>query len=171
MLGGFMADGMQRKQLDNLPADIVEGVRFHWRVDEFTDAHPIFKESAELFRPTQNKYATVVLDIVFDHFLAANWKTYSDSELDTFADSFYRLAHEQEHLLTDRHRRLLFYMERDNWLYNYRTLDGLQQALFGISRKASLTNNMHRAIAVVETHYETLSRNFSVFYPELMNIQ
>lgn len=170
MLGGFMADGMQRKQLDKLPEDIVEGVRFHWRVDEFTDAHPIFKASAELFRPTQNKYATVVLDIVFDHFLAANWASYSDIDLETFAASFYRLAHDHEHLLTDRHRRLLYFMERDNWLFNYRSLEGLQQALFGISRKASLNNNMDRAITVVEAHYETLDNNFSVFYTELMKI-
>ncbi len=170
MLGGFMADGMQKKQLNNLPPEVVEGIEFHWRIDAFTDNHPTVKDVVDIFRPSQHKYATVVVDIVFDHFLAVNWSMFSNQDLFEFATSFYRIAHSHEELLSTRHQRLLYYMERDNWLYNYHTLDGLQQALTGISRKAQFANNMSQALEVVHNQYDEINTNFLSFYPELINL-
>jgi acyl carrier protein phosphodiesterase len=169
MLGGFIADGMRKKQLRNLPAGIAEGVKLHWFIDNYTDNHPLIKESVRLFSPKQGKYATVVVDIVFDHFLAANWSDYSTEDLAIFVQDFYLLCKENAPLLGPRYQKVLYYMERDNWLYSYRNLDGLQQALGGISHRASFKNNMDTALQTVKSEYAILEKYFREFYPEIKN--
>ncbi len=165
MMGGFIGDGTRKAHFSQLPESWIEGVRLHWHIDTFTDAHPLVNEIIEIFRPSQQKYASVVGDIAMDHFLAKNWSKFSEQPLVDFARDFYALAHQNENLLSPKHQRLLYYMEKDNWLYNYHSLDGLSQAFNGISRKASFSNNMNNALDVVQSHYEKLNQLFFDYYP------
>jgi acyl carrier protein phosphodiesterase len=167
MMGGFIADGTKTNQLSELPAGWARGVHLHWEIDRFTDAHPKIADAIGIFREQQQKYAGVVVDIVMDHFLAANWSRFSTKELAFFAKEFYDLANANNRFLQKKHQRLLHYMQRDNWLVGYGELSGLQQAMSGISQRAAFNNNMHLAVDTVRINYDALNELFLSFYREL----
>ncbi|MCC5918655.1 MAG: DUF479 domain-containing protein [Cryomorphaceae bacterium] len=167
MLGGLLGDSTRRKDFTHLPPEIIRGVEMHWFIDEFTDQHPTVKNASAIFKPLQEKFAPVVLDIVFDHFLAANWDNYSTIPLDVFAHNFYALCRENKSLLNAKTTRLMFYMERDNWLFHYRNIPGIQKALSGISHKSTFANKMDVATATLKENYPQLESLFFAFYPAL----
>ena len=56
----------------SLPFDMVEGIKFHRRLDSLTDS----ASAAEVARRKLSKYGLfsgIIVDIFYDHFLAVNW--------------------------------------------------------------------------------------------------
>ena len=46
------------------------------------------------------------MDIVYDHYLAKNWRNYSDEDLEDYADNFYKLLQNNYDLLTEKTQRM-----------------------------------------------------------------
>jgi len=82
MIGNFITDFITKPQERDFDSKIQVGIQLHRMIDEFTDDHPIVKESLSRLRKHQGKYAPVVLDICYDHLLARNWDKYSDVHID-----------------------------------------------------------------------------------------
>ena len=90
LLGNFMADfvkGNPEARLRTiLPPEVVasgifpeliRGIQLHRHIDHFTDTHPIVERTKARLRPEFRKYAGVISDMFYDHFLAAEWTAYS----------------------------------------------------------------------------------------------
>ncbi|MEI2759497.1 MAG: acyl carrier protein phosphodiesterase [Bacteroidia bacterium] len=167
MIGNFIADHLKGKQWMALPEEIQKGVVLHRFIDSFTDSHPVVEQSKALLRPFFHKYTPVVSDIFYDHFLAAEWNNYSDIPIDEYARDVYQLMHKNYHFLPARTKEMLVYMENDNWLKNYATLNGINRALSGMGRRAKFDNNMHQAAEFLYDNYEAFKNQFEVFFPEL----
>jgi acyl carrier protein phosphodiesterase len=76
LLGNFIADSVKGNPLGQFPKRVVEGIRLHRVIDEFTDKHEIVRQGVSRFKPTQGRYASVVIDVVYDHVLANNWQEF-----------------------------------------------------------------------------------------------
>ncbi len=81
IIGNYIADAVKGKQFESYQAGIAQGIILHRKIDTYTDTHAIVDLSKERLRPIYRKYATVIIDVLFDHYLAANWKIYSDMPL------------------------------------------------------------------------------------------
>ena len=73
LFGNYIADSIRPKQQLGWNEDMRSGYEMHIDIDQYTDQHPAFKQAKEILKPTHGKYAPVVLDILNDHLLAANW--------------------------------------------------------------------------------------------------
>ena len=80
-----MADGIRGNNYLNFSEDIKKGILLHRYIDTFTDAHPIYRQSKRRLHEKYGHYSGVIMDIVYDHFLAKNWASYSDSKQEDFA--------------------------------------------------------------------------------------
>lgn len=167
MIGNFIADHLKGSAWKTLPEEIQKGVLLHRFIDTFTDTHPVVEESKALLRPYFHKYTPVISDIFYDHFLAASWKNYSSESIDNYAQRVYTLLNKNNDYLPERTKSMLTYMERDNWLKNYSTLNGLNRALSGMGRRAKFDNNMHLASEYLYENYEVFKEQFELFFPEL----
>ena len=54
-----------------------------------------------------------------------------------------------------------------NWLLNYATIEGIGNALSGLSRRVKYANRMNEAVKDLQEHYAGLEADFRVFFPEL----
>lgn len=167
MVGNFIADTIRGKEIDSLPEDVYTGVKIHHLIDEFTDGHAQVLESRKLLYPYFGKYAAVVQDVYYDHFLAKYWNNYSPIELPFFCTEVYNVLEKSKHLYNERALRTLKYMSAQNWLLSYANLDGLDRALSGLSRRASFDNNMNNSIPPLLKHLDSLESQFREFFPEL----
>jgi acyl carrier protein phosphodiesterase len=171
MLGNFLADFLTRRDYQQYPPMVQLGFELHHEIDHFTDHHPLVKESALLFKPQFGRYASVIIDIVFDHFLAAEWESLYRAipyiTLEEFSEKSYSALLQYPDKLPDSVQRFLPRMRTENWLVQYGRLEGLQRALWGISRRATFQHNLDEAVPIVEQHYTMLRANVQEFIPIL----
>jgi len=85
MVGNFIGDHVKGGDWSKFPDKIRTGILMHRQIDTFTDAHQKFREAKVLFRSEYGLYSGIVVDFLYDHFLAINWNEYSDLTLRTFA--------------------------------------------------------------------------------------
>jgi acyl carrier protein phosphodiesterase len=168
-IGNFIADMIRGKEMEGYEAGIQQGIKLHRAIDQFTDHHEVVKEAITIFKASQGKYAPVIVDIAFDHFLAANWKRYHAQELGDFAQDFYSILSQNEVILPQKVQQMLPFMKAQNWLYEYQYLDGIQKAFEGMSRRASFDSNMANARLGLEKHYEELQGHFDVFFEDMIS--
>ncbi len=165
-IGNFIADTIRGKDLPTNQG-VLLGVNIHRQIDSFTDSHPVVLETRKLLYPYFSKYAGVVQDVYFDHFLAARWNAYAKTPLDEYCQMVYRVLKEGSAYMNQRAERTLYYMSAQDWLSNYRLVEGVDRALSGLSSRASFPNNMDKAVAPLEKHYDELDAAFQTFFPEL----
>lgn len=167
-IGNFVADMIRGREIERFEPRIQEGVLLHRAIDSFTDNHLAVKEAVNIFRASQGKYAPVIVDITFDHFLAANWKDYHQQDLNDFAHKFYDLLLANITVLPEKVQWMIPRMKKQNWLYEYQFLEGIQQAYLGVSRRASFDSNMANARQGLEQNYNELKELFDIFLRDIV---
>ena len=168
MVGNFIGDFVKGKNFaDNFEPDIAKGIELHRTIDEFTDRHPIVHQSKSRLRSKYRHYSGVIVDIFYDHFLSKYWRDYHIIPLGEFADRTYTTLNDHYSILPDDVRTMLPYMIKDNWLVNYGHLQGIGQALRGISRRTRYDSKMNESVRELETFYEDFKTEFQIFFPHL----
>lgn len=168
MIGNFIADAVRGKQILTFPENIKKGILLHREIDAFTDSHAIVAKSKDRLRPVYGKYAPVIADMYYDHFLAANFKAYSTKGLHTFTTEIYTILQEHWHLLPERVKYFLPHMMKHNWLLSYAEIQGIKQALTGLSKRTTFVSGMETAALELENNYPLYAAEFEQFFPELI---
>lgn len=167
MTGNFIGDHVKGKNYNGYTTGMIRGIELHRGIDHFTDTHPVVEESKARLRPYFRKYAPVVSDVFYDHFLASGWATYAGTNLHDYTQFVYTVIRERQHLLPERARRMFGFMEKQNWLVHYAGIPGIHQALSGMARRASFDSGMEKAAGHLEQFYEDYRQEFNLFFPEL----
>lgn len=166
-IGNFMADGIRGKQFEHFPEDVQKGILLHRFIDTYTDSHDIFRQSTKRLHDNYHHYAGVIVDIVYDHFLAKNWTKYSDEKLEDFINRFYNSLHQNYDILTEKTQGLMPYMIERNWLLSYRTVEGIQQILTQMDRRSKNMSRMQFAIEELKEYYTEFEEEFTLFFEQL----
>ncbi len=169
LVGNMTGDFIKGKAaLSKYDPHIVRGVELHRAIDAFTDEHPVVRTSKTRLRAGYRHYAGVIVDVFYDHYLAADWSSYHDQPLPAFSANTYAVLTEFSPTLPHDFQRMLPYMVRGNWLVNYRTIDGIHQALSGMASRTQYNSRMEHASKDLEEHYDLFRQEFQEFFPELI---
>ena len=166
-IGNFMADGIRGKDYMFFPEEVKRGILLHRKIDSFTDAHLIYRKSKHRLHEKYGHYSGVIMDIIYDHFLAKNWEKYSVESLTNYAGEFYKLLDKNEDLLTERTKNLLPYMKQNNWLLSYQSIEGIEKILFQMNHRTKNRSNMQEAIVELKLFYNETEEEFTRFFNEL----
>jgi acyl carrier protein phosphodiesterase len=166
-IGNFMADGIRGNDYLNFPEEVKNGIILHRHIDTFTDAHPIYRKSKHRLHEKYGHYAGVIMDILYDHFLAKNWSVYSDEKLEDYAANFYRLLENNYNILSEKAKEILPYMTERNWLVSYATIAGIEIILFQMDYRTKHRANMQEAVVELQEFYSEFEQEFTLFFEEL----
>lgn len=169
VIGNFIADHVKGDEINKYTEGIIEGIKMHRAVDEFTDKHPIVSLSIARLRPKFRKYSGVIVDMFYDHFLSAGWETYCNTDLDTFTSERFSILLSNAEIMPHRAQYLLPFMIRNNWLKMYGTIDGLNSALTGMSKRTTFSSQLEHAASELERYYGKFEAEFGEFFPELID--
>ena len=170
LLGNFIADALRGKEVERYNVAVNKGILLHRLIDTFTDHHDIVRQSKERLKPKYGKYDAVIMDILYDYFLAINWNLYASISLPKHAEKVYQTLLQNQAILPSKIQQSLPYMMRQNWLVNYGTIDGITQSLQGIARRASFVSHMEEAVEDLQLNHQNLNADFKIFFPELMAV-
>jgi acyl carrier protein phosphodiesterase len=166
-IGNFIADSVRGKNFSRFPERVAQGIMVHRYIDTFTDNHPIVKQSKNLIRPTYGLWSSVIVDLYYDHFIAANWSDFHPVELEKYTLSFYADLEEYWDILPPRIQRFYPVMVEHNWIYSYRTVKGMSQILYQMNKRTKGKSNMQNADKELILHYDLLETQFRLFFTEL----
>lgn len=166
-LGNFIGDSVKGSDLSRFPPRVQDGIRLHRGIDLYTDSHHIVMKSKLRLRPSYRKYAPVIVDMFYDHFLASLWVDYSHKTLEEFILESHDLLNSQINTMPERAQYMLPYMIKGQWLLRYKELSGLNRSLTGMAERSRFISNMENATGDLEQDYDLYKQEFQAFFPDL----
>lgn len=166
-IGNFIADGVRGNQYLTFDSQIQKGIVLHRAIDTFTDAHPLFRKCTKRLHSHYHHYSGVIVDVFFDHFLAKNWNLHSKESLEDFVQNFYISLTTYEMHLTEKAKMMQPYMIEQNWLLNYRSIDGIEKILTQMDRRTKNVSMMRNSVTELNLYYSEFEQDFTHFFAEL----
>lgn len=166
LLGDF-EKGTPASLRERLPEEIVAGILMHRQIDAYTDSHPLFKEARNLLAPSRRRFAGIVVDIFFDHFLTIHWNRYHPGTLSAFIAEVYAAFDAHPHLLGKQLGPLIPRIREENWLASYRTEAGLALTLQRVSSRSPRLSPLVDSMTDFSENREEFEECFLAFYPQI----
>ena len=167
-LPGALLGEYAKGQIDTqLSADLQLGIRLHRQIDSFTDAHPLHLGAVQAMPSPFRRYGGIIMDMMFDHFLARHWARFHDQPLADFID----LAH-QQFIPTPQWPPALVSLtariQQYQLLASYQSLAGVTLAISRIDHRFRRPTPLPHCAPLLHAHYQEMEQAFLAFYPELM---
>lgn len=168
MVGNFLADYLTNAQVSQLPVNIQKGVALHRAIDSYTDQHPEVLRGVRRMYDKHSKYASVIIDVFYDYFLALNWAAYTDQPFSDFVLQTYGCLQRHHHLMPEPVHTYVPQMITDNWLETYTTHNGIAYTFRRMSHRVSRPELLSGALDTMVDHFEALNVEFNQFFPDVI---
>ncbi len=170
LLGDFVIGSIDHERNNYLTTPLKKGVHLHRLIDSFADNHNMTRECNKKLHHQYHKYAGVLVDIFFDHFLTKHWERFSDEKFEVFRLRTYRAFDSFEYLLPVKMYHLVDSMKKHDWLKNYSEHWGVEKALLNIAKRTKHHVPLQLAMSEFLEHYYFFENNFLVFFPEIIRM-
>jgi len=173
LLGDFIKGplGVQAQVASPYSPDVCAAILRHRAIDRYTDAHPVVFASRALVSPARRRFAPILVDVFYDHFLARRWQEYCDLPLPAFAQQVYAVLHAHREHLPQRLQGVAPRMAQNDWFVAYTHVHGIDAAVNGIARRLERHPRaaaLHGGAEELERHYAALDAHFCQFFPQLI---
>ena len=147
------------------PPRITKGLELHRRIDSFAGRHPAFIASKRRISSDYGHYRGILVDLYYDHFLAAEWESFSDEPFELFVAKAWRIMREHGEILPQRlQARLEEIFTR--WLPSYRQVEGVDAVLRRMAARVGRPNPLGGGAAELARHYGELREDCFRFFPD-----
>jgi acyl carrier protein phosphodiesterase len=169
VLGSIMGDFVKGAIGDRYPPKVKRGIELHRKIDAYTDSHPTTRASRNLYSSARRRFAGIIVDLCYDHFLYRHWSEFTDVALDQFISRIYDILMAHKAVLPARLVAMIPVMIREDWLGSYQDLMGVEKALSRLSERVTNGDRLLGAIEEIKLHYRSLEANFLIFFPDLIH--
>ena len=155
LLGNFIGDHISNKTLHHYSQSVQEGIQLHRAIDLYTDSHPKSRAlRAVLFAPYRHR-SRVILDLFYDHFLAAHFEHFHPLPLSEYVKKVYCTLQRQLDLIPASAKNYFLAMKKYRWLEDYACTEGIRLVLNQMSKRKN--------IAPMGNAVELLNEDYSYF--------
>jgi acyl carrier protein phosphodiesterase len=167
LVGNMISDYVKGRAQFSFSGKIQKGITLHREIDQFTDSHPSTKKAKEIFRPAYRLYSGAIMDVLYDHFLANDPSEFTTLSLQEFSTKTYHQLELQAAELPINFLQVFTYMRTDDWLFNYRTREGMSRSLGGLVRRAAYLSESVTAYNLFTEHYVFLDSCYKEFFKDV----
>lgn len=168
IIGNFMGDYVKGRSYNHYPELVRKGILIHRDIDTYTDMHPITRRSKLRIMSRYHKYAGIIIDIFYDHFLASLWDEFSSLPLQDFVNRTYDLLKRNYKVLPEAVKKWFPTFLENNWMMAYQTVDGIELVLERMAANTSLPNHAGYAVEVLSERYSSFKDDFLEFFPSII---
>jgi acyl carrier protein phosphodiesterase len=165
-LGGLMGDFVKGRIPDAYPEKIGLGLHLHRRIDSLSQNSPHTRQSRQRLDPKFGHGRGIIVDIFYDHFLAANWLDYSQTPLENYAEDTYKLLQASHQQLPQGLQQIAPRMIEYNWLVSYQHREVVGKALGRIAQRLSRPLPLAEGVDDLVTNEVSLMQDFTDFMSE-----
>lgn len=165
--GGLEGDYYKGPLRGELPPALERGVRLHRAIDAYTDSHPVLQQLRRQLPPELRRYAGILIDLCFDHYLSRHWDSYSSIHLPDFNHRIYRTLVTHENTLSHGARNMLARLLEYDVLNLYLDWDTVPATAARIGQRFKRHNPFLDVDQALTPLRDTLEEAFLDFYPQL----
>ncbi len=169
LLGSLLGDFVKGDDYKCYNTGIREAILIHRGIDAYSNTHPVYCRSKRRISSSYRHTKAILVDVLYDHFLASDWGDYAEESLEDFSCRIYRILKTHQDMLPLRLKAILPRMVVNDWLRSYRDEVNIGLVLKGLSRRLSHDNRLYRGMEELHGNYEELRGDFRAFFPELVN--
>ena len=167
MVGQFIADAVKGNDFNLYSPDIRKGILLHRWVDSFTDTHDLVKELRAAYRPNLGLYSGVLIDLVFDHYLAKDFHIHAGRELEEFQQFTFGVLNKHEESFPDKMKNYFFHMKDKEFMMKYTHPVGMAVIVRQMGNRIPRGESLLAAGDFFEDYVEMASAYFPTFFEEL----
>lgn len=165
--GGLEGDYLKGPLPQGAPDPVLQGVVLHRAIDAYTDSHPALASLRNEFDPSLRRYAGILVDLSFDHFLSQHWDRFSDQPLTQFNSDIYRSLEAQRSQLSPSARRMLDRLVQYDILALYQDWETVPASATRVGERFRRGNPFVAIDAKLDSLRPSLEQAFLDFYPDL----
>lgn len=167
-VGAVAGDFVRGVDLSALPSGVRAGVELHRAVDAFTDAHAAFRASKARITGPLRRFAGVLVDVFYDHFLLMRWDELTPGvPSERFARQVYNDLAQHRDVLPERLAAVLPRMVENRWLEQARDEAGVVRVLTRIGMRMRKDVELERGGDALREARAGLAEDFAAFWPEV----
>jgi acyl carrier protein phosphodiesterase len=167
VIGNFIGDYVKGTSFRKYSDSIKKGILLHRDIDVFTDRNKIVRKSKSLLQNKYGKYAGIIIDIFYDHFLAKNWEKFSSLPLKDFTENLHKILNKYFEILPEKVKQFVPSFIDNNWIKYYQSVGGIEKVLKRMSSITTLPDETSYAINILKSDYRELECDFLNYFPEL----
>ena len=167
--GGLEGDYYKGPLRGELPSPIERGVKLHRAIDAYTDNHPLVQQLRRDLPQTLRRYAGILIDLSFDHYLSKHWELYSAIPLATFNTAVYDTLQQQAGDLSEGSRRMLARLVEYDILGLYGDWETVPASAARIGERFRRHNPLTGVGPELTPARDLLEQAFLGFYPQLQS--
>lgn len=168
IVGAFLGDHVKGRLVGKLPAEIEVGIQLHRKIDAYADRNDITRRSYERLDPRFRRFAPILTDIFYDHFLAKNWQQFHDCELRDFESGVFQVIESWQAQVPDNLAEVASRMKSAHTLQGYADEKFIPRALVHLSRRLSRDNPLSLGYGEFVKVRDGLEADFLEFFPEIL---
>lgn len=168
IVGSLLGDVVKGRPDPKYSQQVVAAIKRHRAIDAYTDGHPEIRRSKHLVSPLRRRYAGILVDIFFDHFLCQHWERFTEQPLEQFIQCVYAGIYGYQGFLPHDVNAVLQRMVQANWLATYRTEAGIALTIERVAGRITRMNPLPGAIEELVRHRHNFDRCFLAFFPQLI---
>ncbi len=169
LIGNLLGDFVKGFIKDQFSEDVRKGLILHRKIDSFTNSHSIAQANRNLFSPDRRRFAGIITDVCYDHFLIKNWADYSDIDLHEFISNVHQILQNHKHFFKGKLKFLLFRRTLEHLLKINESMEGIEFTLDKISNRMKRGEKLKGALKEIEENYEAIEVSFNGFFTDLIH--
>ncbi|WP_372740178.1 ACP phosphodiesterase [Neptunomonas sp.] len=167
-VGNLLGDFAKGVVVAQLPKPVKNGLLNHRAVDRFTDNHTVVKQLKCLVGADRKRFAGIMLDMVFDHYLIKHWHHFSHRSFAASCDIYYQALDDGQVLMPPAMQHVTQRVIKQQWFTSYQTLEGIGFALDRIADRIRFDHAFYGSVEELITHQNEIESGFLAFFPELL---
>ncbi len=167
-LGSLMGDFVKGPLDGRYGSEVTRAIAMHRKIDVFTDAHPVVLQSKSRMSAERRRYAGIMVDVFYDHFLAKHWQDFHDEPLADFSGRVYRVLARYHAVLPERLQNMAPMMMQWDWLGSYADIGAIYTALNRMGQRLKRENRLMNSADELVANYAPLETDFRAFLPEVL---
>ena len=169
VVGNFITDFLSPAEQRAMPPEVRQGIQIHLFIGRTIDQHPVYKQSVELIRLTQHKYAPVVADIYYDYLFFSLWGRYATVSADDYKLKVYDILKQSIPDVTPEgvQNRIRHMIDRD-FLQAYSSIEFMEGTFQMLSKRVHFNHRLQEAAMDYKKHLPVLKQHFEDVFPEMV---
>ena len=167
VLGALEGDSYKGPLGSELPGDLARGVRLHRAIDAYTDNHAAVAQLRRGFPSGLRRYAGILIDLGFDHYLTQHWHSFSTASLQEFNRDVLRTLTGGSDYLSAGSRQMLARLDEYDILNCYHEWQAVTGSAERIGQRFRRGNPLVAIEQDMEPLRESMEDAFLEFYPQL----
>lgn len=168
LIGNLISDFVKGRTKFEYPIAVQKGMELHRAIDFFTDTHAATQQAKQYFKPAYRLYAGAFVDVTYDYFLANDTQQFFNAnQLLGFSNKTYAIVDGYTAALPEKFVAIFPYMKKQNWLYNYQFVYGIEKSYQGLVKRSAYLTDATLAAEIFGLHTNELYSCYQNFFPYL----